>query len=94
MKSALKGRGTVVFVEPNLSGRGDEHPGQVVVGIHDHEQGRSIVAVVDPESASIVGVEDLPAQLQLGADERSEANARRSRTSACASSSVTEMPIR
>jgi hypothetical protein len=75
LKSALKGRGTVVFVEPNLSGRDDEHPGQAVVGIHDHEQGRSIVAVVDPESGSIVGVEDLPAQLQLGADERSEANA-------------------
>jgi hypothetical protein len=74
LKSALEGRGTVVFVEPNLSGRGDENPGQAVVGIHD-EHGRSIVAVVDPESESIVGIEELPAQLQLGPDERSEANA-------------------
>lgn len=75
LKSALKGRGTVVFVEPNLSGRDDEHPGQAVVGIHDHEQGKSIVAVVDPESESVVGIEELPAQLQLGPDERSDANA-------------------
>ena len=75
LKSALKGRGTVVFVEPNLSGRDDEHPGQAVVGIHDHEQGKSIVAVVDPDSDSIVGVEELPAQLQLGPDERDDANA-------------------
>jgi len=75
VKSALKGRGKVVFVEPNLSGRGDEHPGQAVVGIHDPDEGKSIVAVVDPESESIVGVEDLPAQLQLGPDERGEANA-------------------
>ena len=66
LKSVLKGRGTVVFVEPNLSGRDDEHPGQAVVGIHDHKQGKSIVAAVDPESESIVGVEELPAQLQLG----------------------------
>jgi hypothetical protein len=75
LKSTLQGRATVLFVEPNLTGRGDEHSGQAVVGIHDHEQGRSIVAVVDPESESIVGVEDLPAQLQLGTDERSDANA-------------------
>jgi hypothetical protein len=75
VKSALKGNGSVLFVEPNLSGRDDEHPGQAVVGIHDHDRGTSLVAVVDPESESVVGVEELPAQLQLGADERSEANA-------------------
>jgi hypothetical protein len=73
--SALQGRGTVLFVEPNLSGRGDENPGQAVVGIHDHEHGRSIVAVVDQESEAVVGIEELPAQLQLGEEERSEANA-------------------
>ena len=75
LKVVLGGRSKVVFVEPNLSGRDDEHSGQTAVGIHDYKRGRSIVAVVDPQTEKVIGIEELPVQLQLADEEREEANA-------------------
>ena len=74
VKAALRGRSKVLFVEPNLSGRGKEHPGQAVVGVHDYANNRSVVAVVDPEAKQVVGVEAVAGQLQLSDEERREAN--------------------
>jgi hypothetical protein len=74
LKAALDGGAKVLFVEPNLTGRGKEHPGQAVVGMHDYQRNRSVVAVFDPDSNRIVGVEELPAQLQLSDDERRDAS--------------------
>jgi hypothetical protein len=75
LKEALRGRSKVLFVEPNLTGRGDEHPEQAVVGLHDYNANRSVVAVVDTEAREVVGVERVPGQLQLSDEERREANA-------------------
>lgn len=74
LKPVLDGDAKVLFVEPNLTGRGKEHPGQAIVGVHDYKRHRSIVAVVDPDANRVVGVEELPAQLQLSEEERREAN--------------------
>jgi hypothetical protein len=60
--------GEVVVVEPER-GRG---PGdRTVVGIHDRERGRSLVALID--SSGVVGVHDTPATFQLSAQERATA---------------------
>jgi hypothetical protein len=75
LKDSLRGRSKVLFVEPNLTGRGDEHPAQAVVGLQDYRTNRSIVAVVDTEAKQVVGVEELRGQLQLSDEERREANA-------------------
>src|SRR5689334_6048200 len=75
VKAALEADAKVLFVEPNLTGRGKEHPGQAVVGLHDYKRNRSLLAVVDPAADSVVGVEELRAQLQLSDEERREANA-------------------
>jgi hypothetical protein len=75
LKGRLGTRGTVLFIHPNLTGRGKEHPGQAVVGIHDYRDGRSVVAVVDPEEKRVVGIEELPVPLQLSDEERDEASA-------------------
>jgi hypothetical protein len=75
LKGRLGTRAKVLFVRPNLTGRGKEHPGQAVLGIHDYRDGRSVVAVIDPEEKRVVGVEELPVPLQLGDEERDDANA-------------------
>jgi hypothetical protein len=75
LKEALGRRSKVLFVEPNLTGRGSEHPGQAVVGVHDYKANRSVVAVVDAEAKKVVGMEEVSGQLQLGEEERKQANA-------------------
>lgn len=74
VRAALRGRSKVLFVEPNISGREDEHPAQAVVGVQDYANNRSVVAVVDPNAKEVVGVEALEAQFQLSDEERREAN--------------------
>ncbi len=75
LKALFGGRNKVLFVEPNLTGRGEgEHPGQAVVGFHDYRRGLSVVALIDRETQKVVGVEESPAQLQLSAEERKEAS--------------------
>jgi hypothetical protein len=75
LKGLFGPRAKVLFVHPNLTGRGKEHAGQAVIGFHDYRDGRSVVAVVDPEDERVVGVEELPVPLQLSDEERDEANA-------------------
>jgi hypothetical protein len=69
-KNATLGRvlergGDVVLVEPERGrGKGD----RVVVGVHDHEGARSLVALVDRNG--VVGVHETPARFQLSRQER------------------------
>jgi hypothetical protein len=64
----LESGGEVVLVEPERGrGKGD----RVVVGVHDHEGGRSLVALVDP--SGVVGVHETPARFQLSPQERTAA---------------------
>jgi hypothetical protein len=64
----LESGGKVVLVEPERGrGKGD----RVIVGVHDHEGGRSLVALVD--SGGVVGVHETPARFQLSEQERSTA---------------------
>jgi hypothetical protein len=74
LKSLFGARAKVLFVQPNMTGRGDEHAGQAVIGFHDYRHGRSVVAVVDPKEKRVVGLEELPVPLQLSDEERDEAN--------------------
>ncbi len=75
LKSLFGPRAKVLFVHPNLTGRGKEHAGQAVIGIHGYRDGRSVVAVVDSKKQRVIGVEELPVPLQLSDEERDEANA-------------------
>lgn len=68
LASLLRGGGEVVLVEPERA-RSDGHA--VIVAVHDHEQGRSLVALVD--STGVVGVHETPARFQLSAAERTTA---------------------
>jgi len=64
----LEAGGEVVLVEPERArGKSD----RVIVGVHDHGGGRSLVALVDP--SGVVGVHETPARFQLSAQERSAA---------------------
>jgi len=64
----LESGGDVVLVEPERGrGAGD----RVIVGVHDHERGRSFVALVDP--SGVVGVHETPARFQLSEQERATA---------------------
>ena len=64
----LESGGEVVLVEPERGrGKGD----RVILGIHDHERGQSIVAMVDPDG--VVAVHQTPAVFQLSEDERQTA---------------------
>jgi hypothetical protein len=64
----LERGGRVVFVEPE---RRLGEAERVVVGIHDRERGRSLVALV--EAGGVVGVHETPAHFQLSEREREEA---------------------
>jgi len=64
----LEKGGEVVLVEQER-GRGEGD--RAVVGIHDHESGRSLVALVAPDG--VVGVHETPATFQLSERERATA---------------------
>lgn len=64
----LERGGEVVLVEPERGrGKGD----RVIVGVHDHEHGQSLVALVDADG--VVAVHQTPARFQLSEDERQTA---------------------
>jgi hypothetical protein len=61
----LEGGGDIVLVEPERGrGKGD----RVIVGVHDHQGARSLVALVDRDG--VVGVHETPARFQLSEQER------------------------
>ena len=67
----LEGGGDIVLVEPERGrGKGD----RVVVGVHDHQGSRSLVALVDRDG--VVGVHETPARFQLSEQERTLAEKR------------------
>jgi hypothetical protein len=67
----LERKHRVVFVEPNLSGRGEQAgPNRAVVGFYDYENDRSVVALVDPDAGDVLRIDETPARFQLNADER------------------------
>jgi hypothetical protein len=64
----LEGGGDIVLVEPERGrGKGD----RVVVGVHDRQGARSLVALVDRDG--VVGVHETPARFQLSEQERTVA---------------------
>jgi hypothetical protein len=64
----LKSGGEVVLVEPE---RGRGAGGRVIVGVHDPQGARSLVALVDQNG--VVGVQETPAHFQLSQRERTTA---------------------
>jgi hypothetical protein len=72
----LERKNRIVFVEPNLSGRGEQAGSErAVVGFYDYENNRSVVALVDPDAGDVLEVDETPARFQLSADEREQAEA-------------------
>jgi hypothetical protein len=57
--------GDIVLVEPE---RGRAKGDRVIVGVHDHQGARSLVALVDQDG--VVGVHETPARFQLSEQER------------------------
>jgi hypothetical protein len=76
LKGVLEGKSDVVFVKPNLTGRGeDAGADRAVVGVYDYDRNRSLVALVDPDVGEVVDVVETPAQFQLSRAERERAEA-------------------
>jgi hypothetical protein len=76
LRDLLGRKHRIVFVEPNLSGRGEQSGSdRAVVGIYDYENNRSVVALVDPSAGDVLQVDETPARFQLSADERDQAEA-------------------
>jgi hypothetical protein len=61
----LQRGGEVVTVEPQRGRGGND---KLVVGIYDHDEGKSLVALVD--SRGVKGVHETPAKFQLSEQER------------------------
>lgn len=61
----LEAGGDIVLVEPE---RGRAKGDRVIVGVHDHQGARSLVALVDRDG--VVGVHETPARFQLSEQER------------------------
>ena len=75
LRSLGKHRARILFVHPKPPHRGEPDGSQLVVGIHDYDDDRSLVALVDTRAHRTVAVERLPASFQLSDDERKEAEA-------------------
>jgi hypothetical protein len=70
LKPLLRGRYRAVLIEPNL--HDPKRPGakDIVVGLVDYREGRSIVALVDVVAKKVVGIEETDAQFQLSDEEQ------------------------
>jgi len=66
-------RARIVLLQPKPSHRGEPEGTQVVAGIYDYDDNRSLIALVDTVAKRAVHVERLPASFQLSDDERKEA---------------------
>jgi len=74
LKVGRKARLRPVLAAPNLHDPARAQGGeQVVVGFYDYDRGRSVVALVDPKEQTVLGVEETEAHLQLGDEEKREA---------------------
>jgi hypothetical protein len=70
LKPLLSGQHRAVLVEPNLHDPQRPDAQQVVIGVVDYREGRSLVALVDPAGNKVVGVEETSAQFQLSESEK------------------------
>ena len=70
LKPLLRGRYRAVLIEPNL--HDPKRPGakDIVVGLVDYREGRSIVALVDVVAKKVVGIEETDAHFQLSDEEQ------------------------
>ncbi len=76
LKTLLKGRNRAVFVEPNITDRGQpDGANQAVVGLYDYAHNRSVVALLDPKRKKVLSVEETSAHFQLDEEEQKEAEA-------------------
>jgi len=73
LRALDKHRARIVLVRAKPSHRGEPQGTQLVVGIHDYDDNRSLVALVDSRAGRTVAVESLPASFQLSDEERREA---------------------
>jgi len=74
LRSVLSERGQALFIEPNITDRGQpDGADQAVVGVYDYANDRSLVALVDPKRGEVVSVEETAAKFQLNEEERAEA---------------------
>ena len=74
MKGFLTGRNAQLLIGPvDRDRRGSTDSRHAVVGFYNYALGRSMAAVVDLKSKEVVEVDESPVQLQLSADEASEA---------------------
>jgi hypothetical protein len=73
LRALGKHRARIVLVRPKPSHRGEPEGTQLVAGIYDYDDNRSLIALVDTRAKRAVHVERLPASFQLSDDEQKEA---------------------
>jgi hypothetical protein len=73
LKRLLSARYRVVLIEPNLHDLKRPGAEDVVLGLVDYKEGRSILALIDLDGKKVVGVEETDAQFQLSDNEQREA---------------------
>jgi hypothetical protein len=65
----------VVVLGPKPSHRGEPDDGQIVAALHDYDENRSMVALIDVTAKTVVALHDAPAHFQLTEDEQRQAEA-------------------
>jgi len=73
MRAIGKNRARIVMVRPKPGHRGEPDDRQLVVGVHDYDRNRPLVALVDAKERRVVQVATPPASFQLSDEERKEA---------------------
>jgi len=73
LRALGKHRARIVLLRPKPSHRGEPEGTQLVAGIYDYDDNRSLIALVDTRAKRAVHVERSPASFQLSDDERKEA---------------------
>jgi hypothetical protein len=73
LRALARHRARIVLLRPKPSHRGEPEGTQLVAGIYDYDDNRSLIALVDTRAKRAVHVERLPASFQLSDDERNEA---------------------
>jgi len=76
VRELAKGRSRAVLVRPKPAHRGEpDDKSQVVVGLYDYDENRSVIALLDAKTKKVTAVEVAPASFQLSEEERKEAEA-------------------
>lgn len=76
LRKLARGRSRVVLVRPKPTHRGEgKDEGQLVIGLYDYDENRSVIAVVEAKTKKVTAVEVAPASFQLSEEEKKEAEA-------------------